>query len=181
MGLGRNKNGKNINCSSSCNNARCRLRRRLGCKSFPYAAKPRQPPTQSGKTYRKQESSKSAQTQHGHLTNMRDNVTNEIVGFEVDLANACAAKLDLTIQWNDVGFDNIILSVQQGQLDMGVSGFSITARKTRPSFLHCTPQHNRRTSSNASKRHGSQKHNHRKLACRLQNLRHHRWSTIWKH
>ena len=56
---------------------------------------------------------------------LRDSVTNEIVGFEVDLANACAEKLNLTIQWNDVTFDNIILSVQQGQLDMGVSGFSI--------------------------------------------------------
>ena len=57
---------------------------------------------------------------------IRDNATNEIVGFEVDLANACAAKLGLTIQWNDVAFDNIILSVQNGQLDMGVSGFSVT-------------------------------------------------------
>jgi ABC-type amino acid transport substrate-binding protein len=56
---------------------------------------------------------------------LRDNVTNEIVGFEVDIANACAEKLNLTIQWNDVAFDNIILSVQQGTLDMGVSGFSI--------------------------------------------------------
>ncbi len=60
---------------------------------------------------------------------MRDNVTGAIVGYEVDLANACAAKLGLTIQWNDVGFDNIILSVQQGQLDMGVSGFSITPER----------------------------------------------------
>jgi len=58
---------------------------------------------------------------------LRDNVTNEIVGFEVDIANECAANLNLTIQWNDVAFDNIILSVQNGQLDMGVSGFSITA------------------------------------------------------
>lgn len=57
---------------------------------------------------------------------LRDNVTNEIVGFEVDLANACAAKLGLEIVWNDVGFDNIILSVEQGSLDMGVSGFSVT-------------------------------------------------------
>ncbi len=56
----------------------------------------------------------------------RDN-SSKIVGFEVDLADACAAKLGLTINWQDVGFDNIILSVQQGQLDMGVSGFSITA------------------------------------------------------
>ena len=56
-----------------------------------------------------------------------DENTQEIVGFEIDLANAAAAKLGLTIHWNDVSFDNIILSVQQGQLDMGVSGFSITA------------------------------------------------------
>ena len=57
---------------------------------------------------------------------LRDNVTGNIVGFEVDLANACAENLGLTIHWNDIGFDNIIISVQQGQLDMGVSGFSIT-------------------------------------------------------
>jgi ABC-type amino acid transport substrate-binding protein len=55
--------------------------------------------------------------------------TGNIVGFEVDLANACAEKLGLTIEWNSVAFDNIILSVQQGQLDMGVSGFSITSER----------------------------------------------------
>jgi ABC-type amino acid transport substrate-binding protein len=60
---------------------------------------------------------------------LRDNATGKIVGFEVDLADACAAKLGLTIQWNDVAFDNIILSVQNGQLDMGVSGFSITPER----------------------------------------------------
>jgi drug/metabolite transporter (DMT)-like permease/ABC-type amino acid transport substrate-binding protein len=60
---------------------------------------------------------------------LRDETTGQIVGFEVDLANACAEKLGLTIQWNDVGFDNIILSVQQGQLDMGVSGFSVTPER----------------------------------------------------
>lgn len=48
-----------------------------------------------------------------------------IIGFEVDLANAVAAKLNLTIQWNDVAFGTIIDSVKGGQLDMGVSGFSI--------------------------------------------------------
>jgi ABC-type amino acid transport substrate-binding protein len=60
---------------------------------------------------------------------MRDNVTNEIVGFEIDLANACAQKLGYTIQWHDVGFDTIILSVQNGQYDMGVSGFSVTPER----------------------------------------------------
>jgi ABC-type amino acid transport substrate-binding protein len=56
---------------------------------------------------------------------------NKIVGFEVDLADACAAKLNKTIQWNDVTFDNIILSVQNGQLDMGVSGFSVTPERLK--------------------------------------------------
>jgi ABC-type amino acid transport substrate-binding protein len=51
---------------------------------------------------------------------------NNIVGFEVDLANAAAAKLGLTINWQNKNFDDIITSVQSGQLDMGVSGFSIT-------------------------------------------------------
>jgi ABC-type amino acid transport substrate-binding protein len=62
---------------------------------------------------------------------LRDNVTNKIVGFEVDIANAAAAKLNLTIQWNDLLFDNIITSVKGGQLDMGVSGFSITADRLK--------------------------------------------------
>jgi polar amino acid transport system substrate-binding protein len=58
---------------------------------------------------------------------MLNNVTQEIEGFEVELANKCAEKLGLTIEWQSVSFDNIILSVQNGQLDMGVSGFSITS------------------------------------------------------
>jgi ABC-type amino acid transport substrate-binding protein len=72
-----------------------------------------------------------------------DNTTGKIVGFEIDLADACAAKLGLTIQWSDVAFDNIILSVQSGQLDMGVSGFSVTPeRLNQVSFTipHSTTQ-----------------------------------------
>ena len=59
---------------------------------------------------------------------MLDN-NGKIVGFEVDIADECAKRLGLTIEWNDVSFDSIILSVQQGQLDMGVSGFSITSER----------------------------------------------------
>ena len=58
----------------------------------------------------------------------RDNSSN-IVGFEVDLAKACADTLGLTIEWHDVSFDTIVLSVQNGQYDMGVSGFSITPER----------------------------------------------------
>ncbi len=59
---------------------------------------------------------------------MRDDANN-IVGFEVELADACAAKLNKTIDWKETTFDNIILSVQGGQLDMGVSGFSVTPER----------------------------------------------------
>jgi ABC-type amino acid transport substrate-binding protein len=59
---------------------------------------------------------------------LRDD-SGKIVGFEVDLANSCAEKLGLTIDWKETAFDNIILSVQGGQLDMGVSGFSVTPER----------------------------------------------------
>jgi ABC-type amino acid transport substrate-binding protein len=55
--------------------------------------------------------------------------TGKIIGFEVDLADACAEKLGLEIEWHETAFDNIILSVEGGQLDMGVSGFSVTPER----------------------------------------------------
>jgi polar amino acid transport system substrate-binding protein len=59
----------------------------------------------------------------------RNSTTNEIEGFEIDLANAVASKLGLTVQWNDVSFDTIIISVQDKSFDMGVSGFSVTPER----------------------------------------------------
>jgi len=53
--------------------------------------------------------------------------TNEIVGFEIELMEAIADKLDLTVEWQNVLFDTIITSVQSKTLDLGVSGFSVTA------------------------------------------------------
>jgi arginine/lysine/histidine transporter system substrate-binding protein len=57
------------------------------------------------------------------------NDTSKIIGFEVDLANAAAAKLGLRIEWVSSNFGDIITSVQGGNLDMGVSGFSITTER----------------------------------------------------
>src|SRR3990172_5027657 len=55
--------------------------------------------------------------------------SSKIVGFEVDVANAIAEKLGLTVEWSSVGFDTIISSIQARQLDLGVSGFSITSER----------------------------------------------------
>lgn len=53
----------------------------------------------------------------------------KIVGFEVDLVDAIAEKLGLDTEWIDMGFDTILTSVQAKSIDMGVSGFSITANR----------------------------------------------------
>jgi len=57
------------------------------------------------------------------------NSTNQIVGFEVDLMDAIAKKLNKTVEWSSVLFDNIITSVKSKQLDLGVSGFSVTTER----------------------------------------------------
>lgn len=53
--------------------------------------------------------------------------TQEIVGFEIELMEAIADKLDIDVEWHNVLFDTIITSVQSRSLDLGVSGFSVTA------------------------------------------------------
>jgi ABC-type amino acid transport substrate-binding protein len=55
------------------------------------------------------------------------NQTNQIVGFEIDLMDAVAEELNLTVEWHNAVFDTIITSIKSKQLDIGVSGFSITA------------------------------------------------------
>jgi ABC-type amino acid transport substrate-binding protein len=50
-----------------------------------------------------------------------------IIGFEVDIMNEIADQLDLEVDWRDMAFDAIILAVQAGDIDLGVSGFSVTS------------------------------------------------------
>ncbi len=48
-------------------------------------------------------------------------------GFEVDLVQAIADKLGLTVEWQQVQFDTIIPAVKQGgTVDLGASSFTIT-------------------------------------------------------
>jgi polar amino acid transport system substrate-binding protein len=48
-----------------------------------------------------------------------------IVGFDVDLFNAVAAKLGLKTQWQSAKFDSIITGVDSGKYEMGISSFTI--------------------------------------------------------
>jgi polar amino acid transport system substrate-binding protein len=48
-----------------------------------------------------------------------------VIGFDVDLFNAVAAKLGLKTQWVSAPFDALIPAVQSGKYEVGVSSFTI--------------------------------------------------------
>ena len=48
-----------------------------------------------------------------------------VIGFDVDLFNAVAAKLGLKTEWQSATFDAIIPGVQSGKYEMGISSFTI--------------------------------------------------------
>ncbi len=52
-----------------------------------------------------------------------------VVGFDVDLFNAVAAKFGVKTQWMPSSFDSIIVGVQGGKYDMGISSFTINDKR----------------------------------------------------
>jgi polar amino acid transport system substrate-binding protein len=48
-----------------------------------------------------------------------------VIGFDVELFNAVAAKLGLETEWQSATFDAIIPGVQSGKYEMGISSFTI--------------------------------------------------------
>lgn len=59
-----------------------------------------------------------------------------IIGFDIDVFDAVAAKLGLETQWENADFDTIIVGVDSGRYDLGVSSFTITeARKEQVNMV----------------------------------------------
>jgi polar amino acid transport system substrate-binding protein len=54
-----------------------------------------------------------------------------VVGFDVDLFNAVAAKLGLKTEWQSASFDSIIPGVGTGKYNVGVSSFTINADRVK--------------------------------------------------
>jgi polar amino acid transport system substrate-binding protein len=54
-----------------------------------------------------------------------------VEGMDVDLFNAVAAQLGLTVQWVPAPFDSIIDGVNSGKYDVGVSSFSLTPEREK--------------------------------------------------
>ena len=53
----------------------------------------------------------------------------DVVGIDVDIAQAIADKLGLKLQVEDMEFDGIIAAVQTGKADMGLAGITITPER----------------------------------------------------
>ncbi|HEX3284584.1 MAG TPA: ABC transporter substrate-binding protein, partial [Mycobacterium sp.] len=54
-----------------------------------------------------------------------------VIGFNVELLDAVAAKLGLKTQWEPAKFDSIIPGVTSGKYDMGASSFTINADRMK--------------------------------------------------
>ena len=52
-------------------------------------------------------------------------------GMDIDLFNSVAQKFGVTVEWKTASFGSIILGVNSGKFDMGVSSFSINADREK--------------------------------------------------
>lgn len=52
--------------------------------------------------------------------------TGNLTGFDIELMEALADEIGITIEWKDVEFDGIIASLQSGQADIAIAGLSPT-------------------------------------------------------
>jgi len=59
-----------------------------------------------------------------------------VKGWDVDLFNAVAQKFGVTVEWQPANFDSIIIGVDSGKFDVGVSSFTINdKRKTQANMV----------------------------------------------
>lgn len=54
-----------------------------------------------------------------------------LVGFDIDMGNALANKLDLKAEFKEFDFDALILALKQGQIDIILSALSITPSRQK--------------------------------------------------
>jgi polar amino acid transport system substrate-binding protein len=52
------------------------------------------------------------------------NTSGELIGFDIELMEAIAVEMGISIEWKDVAFDGIIASLQSGQAEIAIAGIS---------------------------------------------------------
>lgn len=59
----------------------------------------------------------------------KDPATNTLKGLDIDLGLALAAELGLKVEWVDIGFEQMVSSLNTGRVDMIESGMTDTAER----------------------------------------------------
>ncbi|MGO4957080.1 ABC transporter substrate-binding protein [Luteococcus sp. Sow4_B9] len=55
----------------------------------------------------------------------------KVSGLDVDLFNAAAARMGVSVQWKESPFDQILIGIQAKKYDAGVSAFTVTPERTK--------------------------------------------------
>ena len=63
----------------------------------------------------------------------------KLVGFDIELFEAVGAALGLKVEWSQMNFDNILVAVPAGQVDIGVSGFTYSEERAKNLLFNKTP------------------------------------------
>ncbi|PSL40270.1 amino acid ABC transporter substrate-binding protein (PAAT family) [Planomicrobium soli] len=71
-------------------------------------------------------------------TSYRAEGTDELTGFEVEVVKEIGKRLELEIEFTELGFDEMLTSVQTGQVDMAANDIEVTEDR-KEKFLFSTP------------------------------------------
>lgn len=71
-------------------------------------------------------------------TSYHDATSNELTGFEVEVVREAAKRLDLEVEFKEMGFDEMLTSVQTGQVDIAANDIEITEDRAE-NFIFSTP------------------------------------------
>jgi polar amino acid transport system substrate-binding protein len=55
----------------------------------------------------------------------------KLTGFEIDIANAVAARMGLKVDWKSMGFDGLLVGLQQDRWDMVIASHGITEERAK--------------------------------------------------
>lgn len=71
-------------------------------------------------------------------TSFRDAESDELTGFEVEVVRELGERLDLDIEFKELGFDEMLTSVNTGQIDLAANDIEITEDRAEE-FTFSTP------------------------------------------
>ncbi|ANU10500.1 amino acid ABC transporter substrate-binding protein [Planococcus antarcticus DSM 14505] len=71
-------------------------------------------------------------------TSFRDAESDELTGFEVEVVRELGERLDLDIDFTELGFDEMLTSVNTGQIDLAANDIEITEDRAEQ-FVFSTP------------------------------------------